>query len=196
MLVPDNSICPLCGQRDVSTLDHYLPKAKNPSLAVTPINLVPACKECNHVKLEHHPAVDYEQLIHPYYDSLPKSIWLVADLEQTRPPALKYRISAGDDCGEVLKKRLAWHFEKFGLAKLYASQAGNVLSGISNKLRSAWERGGKDEVRFVLNDDAKSWGKHNKNCWQAVMFRTLANSDWFCDEGFNYAGEKRKVKLE
>lgn len=32
--------CPLCGQREVKTLDHYLPKSKFPLYAVTPYNLM------------------------------------------------------------------------------------------------------------------------------------------------------------
>ena len=41
-----NDICPLCGQRVVKTLDHYLPKATYPAYALTPLNLVPACSDC------------------------------------------------------------------------------------------------------------------------------------------------------
>lgn len=195
MLIPENGTCPMCGQRDVSTLDHYLPKAKNPSLAVTPINLVPVCKECNHMKWEHHPGVADHQFFHPYFDKLPENIWLIADLEQSRPPALMYRISPPQSCNEVLAKRLIWHFEKLGLGKLYASQAGKTFAGIADKLESAWRRGGKEEVRFILNEDARSWSKGNQNCWQAVMYRTLGNSDWFCEEGYAYAGERRKRAL-
>lgn len=192
MLAPENGLCPMCGQRDVSTLDHYLPKAKNPSLAVTPINLVPVCKECNHTKFEHQPDVAGRQFIHPYYDKLPASIWLKADLEQSRPPALLFRIVPPEDCDEILASRLIWHFRELKLAKLYASQAGKTLAGIADKLEVASARGGKDEVRFVLQDDARSWGKANLNGWHAAMYRTLAESDWFCEEGYAYAGEKRK----
>lgn len=191
-LLPENGTCPMCGQRDVSTLDHYLPKSKNPSLAVTPINLVPVCQECNHTKREYHPETADKQYIHPYYDKLPMGIWLVADLDKTKPPALKFRVSPPEDCDETLAKRLIWHFEELNLAWLYTSQAGKTLAGIADKLKAAGDRGGKDEVRFLLSEDARSWSKTNLNGWQAVMYRTLAESDWFCEEGYAHAGEKRR----
>lgn len=171
-------------------------KAKNPSLAVTPINLVPVCKECNHTKSEYHPETADQQFIHPYYDKLPVGTWLVADLDETRPPALRFRVSPPEGCEESLAKRLVWHFEKLDLAKLYASQAGKTLAGIAEKLKAAGDRGGKDEVRFVLDEDARSWSKANLNSWQSALFRTLANSDWFCEEGYTYLGHKLKRKEE
>lgn len=190
MMTPENGTCPMCGQRDVSTLDHYLPKAKNPSLAVTPINLVPVCKECNHTKGEYHPEIANQQFIHPYYDKLSIGIWLVSVLEQSKPPALKFYVSPQDDCNETLAMRLIWHFERLNLGKLYASQAGKTLAGIADKLKAAGDRGGKAEVRFLLREDARSWSKANPNGWQAAMYRTLAVSDWFCEEGYAYAGQK------
>ena len=50
--IPQNNICPLCGTRIVSTLDHYLAKSKYPSLAVTPCNLIASCRDCNFDKLD------------------------------------------------------------------------------------------------------------------------------------------------
>src|SRR5262245_19880217 len=50
-----NDKCPLCGHRNVKTLDHYLPKALFPALTVTPINLIPACSDCNKAKLSTAP---------------------------------------------------------------------------------------------------------------------------------------------
>jgi hypothetical protein len=47
MAAAPRSICPLCKLRTVSTLDHFLPKATYPLLAVTPLNLVPCCSDCN-----------------------------------------------------------------------------------------------------------------------------------------------------
>ena len=55
-LAPRNSICPLCAQRVVSTLDHYLPKSRHPAFAVTPLNLIPSCTDCNKAKLDLQPA--------------------------------------------------------------------------------------------------------------------------------------------
>lgn len=196
MLAPEDGTCPMCSQRDASTLDHYLPKAKNPRLAVTPINLVPACRECNTAKLEHHPESAVEQLFHPYYDKLPDGSWLVAEVDHTQPPALKFCVSPPEGWDENLVKRLVLHFKKLDLAKLYASQAGKTLSGIAGKLMSAADRGGKDEVRFLLLEDARSWSETNLNGWQAAMYKALAGSDWFCEEGYAYAGEKRKRKVE
>jgi len=194
ILAPQNGTCPFCGQRNVSTLDHYLPKAKHPALAVTPINLVPSCKDCNHVKDEHSPRLEIEQLLHPYFDKIPEGVWLVAHVETSRPPALVYRIQTPPVFDPVLTKRLEWQFRKLDIGKLYAAQAGSMLSGIASKLTSAWARGGSDEIKLLLEDDAKSWGKHHSNCWQAAMYRALASSEWFCGEGFAYAGEKPKKK--
>jgi 5-methylcytosine-specific restriction endonuclease McrA len=49
MAIPKSKKCPLCGQRVVSSLDHHLPKTKYPVLSVTPVNLVPACSDCNKI---------------------------------------------------------------------------------------------------------------------------------------------------
>jgi len=62
--------CPLCTQRSVTTLDHHLPKARFPALAVAPLNLVPACADCNKAKLTEVPTRAEEVALHPYYDDL------------------------------------------------------------------------------------------------------------------------------
>ncbi|TGA97710.1 hypothetical protein E4665_11460 [Sporolactobacillus shoreae] len=54
--LPPNEKCPYCGQKKVSTLDHFLPKSVYTPLIVTPTNLVPSCKDCNTEKyyIRHH----------------------------------------------------------------------------------------------------------------------------------------------
>ena len=46
-------ICHLCSHREVTQIDHYLPKSEYPRLSVVPINLVPSCSDCNKSKLFH-----------------------------------------------------------------------------------------------------------------------------------------------
>lgn len=179
-----NDVCPICAQRNVSTLDHYLPKAKHPSLAVTPLNLIPACFECNHIKDDYHPAKEENQLLHPYFDILADEIWLLAQIGETSPPSVTFAVEVPVGWDQILAMRLRFHFEKFGLAGLYSSQAGTTLAGITSKLASALARGGEAEVRFSLQEDADSWGKSSKNSWQAAFYRALASSSWFCSGGF------------
>lgn len=183
-LASDNDICPLCAQRTVSTLDHYLPKAKNPTFAVTPLNLIPACFECNHIKDEHHPGKAEEQILHPYFDVLGNDQWLFIDIGQTQPPSVTFSVRTPDFWDSGLAARLNFHFSTFELAKLYSSQAGTTLSGIAAKLESAWKRGGEAEVRFILQEDAVSWERFSKNSWQAALYRGLVESKWFCSEGY------------
>ena len=45
--IPKYSKCPFCGVGIVSTLDHYLPKTKYPTYALTPVNLIACCADCN-----------------------------------------------------------------------------------------------------------------------------------------------------
>ena len=47
-------ICPICGVRTVSNLDHFLPKTNYATLVVTPCNLVPSCRDCNTDKKQLH----------------------------------------------------------------------------------------------------------------------------------------------
>jgi 5-methylcytosine-specific restriction endonuclease McrA len=82
--------CPLCMQRYVATLDHHLPKAHFPSLAVTPLNLIPACSDCNKAKLDLIATTAEEVPLHPYYDNLGDAIWLNAVVIERRPTALRF----------------------------------------------------------------------------------------------------------
>ena len=70
LVLPRNGTCPLCAARMVSTLDHYLPKSTHPAYAVTPINLVACCSDCNFLKDEHRPSGPADQFIHPYFDNV------------------------------------------------------------------------------------------------------------------------------
>lgn len=46
ILARDGFVCVYCGQ-DADTVDHVIPVNKNPELAMSPDNLLSACKLCN-----------------------------------------------------------------------------------------------------------------------------------------------------
>src|SRR6185369_14124832 len=72
--------CPYCGHGTLFTLDHYLPKGIShfPELSIAPLNLIPACRDCNSNKHVHVPTREEEQYIHPYFEDVDGHNWLAA----------------------------------------------------------------------------------------------------------------------
>jgi len=184
MMLPANGICPLCGHRTVSTLDHHLPKAMFPSLAVTPINLVPACGDCNKAKLEERPATPQEQTFHPYFDDFGRDRWLHADVVQDSPPTVRFFVQPPANWPPLWGARAQHHFATLKLGVLYASQAGQELANIRHHLMTLSVLGGTAAVQKHLTEQAISRELANPNSWQTAMYRALSTSAWFCADGF------------
>ena len=182
---PKHDRCPLCAQRTVSTLDHYLPKALYPALAVTPDNLVPSCGDCNKIKKAVQIHAQDEQTLHPYFDEIGDAIWLQAVLTESTSPTLKYRV--GDVLGwtDLMVNRMKEHFKTFELGRLYCSHSAVELINIKLSLRRTYDAAGADAVRSHLQMQAESYAASNPNSWQSAMYRCLTASDWFCGGGFS-----------
>jgi hypothetical protein len=181
---PRNGVCPLCGQRVVSTLDHYLPKSRHPTLAVTPVNLVPSCADCNKAKLDRQPTLASEQTLHPYFDEVDDDVWLVAKVEAAAPPALVFYPDSPAGWDDVKRARVSTHFRTFGLGRLYATHAAEELLNIRHSLGLMAGRGGAATLRAHLIEQAESRQAMAKNSWQSAMYKALAESEWFCEEGY------------
>lgn len=176
--------CPLCGCRMVSTVDHHLPKSRYPALAVTPINLIPACAECNKDKSERFPQSEIEQTFNPYYDDIDSESWLNANVVFCSPAAIQYFVSTPDSWDSIKSERIRFHFRVFRLAELYATYAGEEITNIRYSLGEIFNKEGLLGVKSHLAREAQSRKVQNLNSWQAVMYTVLAESDWFCAGGF------------
>lgn len=179
-----HDICPFCGQRVVSQLDHYLPKAKFPALSVVPYNLVPSCGDCNKSKLTDVPNSEGEQTFHPYYDDVTTEQWLFAEVIEGEEAILRFYVEAPEEWEDSQKARAQTHFTTFGLGDLYASQAGAVLSDIRYQLEGLYEKAGVDAVREHLSESASSRYDNHINSWQTALYQAMRDSDWFCEGGF------------
>lgn len=183
-LAPAHGICPLCGHRVVATLDHYLPKSAYPSLAITPANLVPACSDCNKLKLAHEADCAEDQSLHPYFDALPAGVWLHAAILNTSPPGIVFSALAPREWRELDGRRVVRHFEMFRLAELYGSQASSELVDISFGLAEIARLLGAAGLREHLQQQQRSRVAHDPNSWKSALYRALAESDWFHAEGY------------
>lgn len=175
--------CPLCGHRDVSTLDHYLPKAKYPAFAITPNNLVPSCMECNKAKLAKVAAIPEDQTLHPYFDDFGDGVWLRAKVVEAEPPGVLFYVQAPDDWVEVRRLRIRSHFDDLELAALYGSNAAQELANISGDLSDLADSDGPEKVKEHVARQARSRAASESNSWQFAMYDALANSEWFWNGG-------------
>ncbi|MDO8330314.1 MAG: hypothetical protein Q7T36_07585 [Fluviicoccus sp.] len=181
-----NDICPLCSQRVVKTLDHYLPKSSHPALAVSPINLIPACSDCNKLKLDHLAVAAEDQTLHPYFDDVSSLVWLEATVMESSPPSVLYKVHESSSADQVLIKRIRRHFEVFGLQELYASQAASEMVSIRYALLEFFESSGVDGLKSFLGHQARTRSKADSNSWSAALYRAISESEWFCETGHKH----------
>lgn len=185
-LLPKDGRCPYCDHRDVSTLDHVLPKTLFPALAVTPNNLVGSCKDCNKAKLTAAPTSASDSVLHPYYDDLSSAIWLRARVVEQQVCAVLFRAERQQQWSDELNDRLSNQFTALGLASLYTQQAAREMSGIRRNLIRVYESGAKGAaaVKRELRHQWESRNEDASNSWQAALYDALHKNEWFCNGGF------------
>jgi 5-methylcytosine-specific restriction endonuclease McrA len=181
---PKHGKCPLCGHRIVSTLDHHLSKAHYPQFSVTPVNLIPACKDCNTSKSTDFPSNPEEETIHPYFDNIEDERWLFAEVVQTTPASIRFTFNKPDSWTDLLFKRVINHFNSLELSILYSSQCAEEIVNIHLTLANLHSTGGVNSVKEFLSDAAMSRFKNQKNSWQTALYYALVESTWFCNGGF------------
>ena len=179
----DEDKCPFCGQLPTKTLDHYLAKTDYPSLAVSPNNLVPACRDCNARKSTTYPTRSEDETLHPYFDNIDSERWLFARVRQSSPISLSFFIKSPYSASPLLAQRVKHHFEVFELNTLYKAEAGTELRHISWQMRTLFESGGASAVRRQLLERAESSLQVGLNSWRGAMFDALAHDDWYCSQG-------------
>ncbi|NEA65316.1 hypothetical protein [Streptomyces sp. SID12488] len=184
ILAATHGRCPLCGQRAVSTLDHHLPKTLYPALAVDPLNLIPACSDCNKLKSNAAPTCAEDEPLHPYFDDIEDDPWLCAAVVNVAPAAVRFYVGPPLEWPETLAYRAHRHFKMFKLASLYASQAAQEINNIRYALSQVFDRGGANEVQRHLEEQADSRRAAHINSWQTATYTALADSAWFCQGGF------------
>jgi 5-methylcytosine-specific restriction endonuclease McrA len=172
--------CPICGHRKVTTLDHYLPKALYPSVVVAPLNLIPSCFECNKQKSSKTSKSSEKETLHPYFDDLGNERFLFAEVIETEPPVINFRIVAPPSWSEQLTERVKHHFDTFRLNILYRIHAADEILGQIEY----WSPLNKDSLRKHLLDQASSRSKVHINSWETALYEGIATSEWFCEGGY------------
>lgn len=175
--------CPLCGQLPIKSLDHHLAKTDYPSLAVSPNNLVPACKDCNEIKSTAAPTKSEEETLHPYFDNIDGDQWLFAKVLQTTPVAFSFYIKPPATASPLLTERVKYHFILYKLDAVYKSEAATEVSDMAYQMNNLLKMAGPQAVQQHLAETANSCLHSRKNSWKTAMYQALAADSWYCNIG-------------
>ncbi|WP_157531406.1 MULTISPECIES: HNH endonuclease [unclassified Kitasatospora] len=184
MAAPAYRRCPFCGHGIVRQLDHYLPKASYPALCVTPLNLIPVCKDCNEIKKSFVATSIESLLIHPYYDRIDDVRWLNARVQHATEPTLEFFVEPPGTWDQIITERVEHHFERFELGRVFGTQANRLVSDILYGVKNLLWAAGSDAVHAYLLGEAETRFESRINGWEGVTFAALAGDDWFCEGGF------------
>ncbi|MCW2277658.1 HNH endonuclease [Heliophilum fasciatum] len=176
-----NGRCPFCGIRPVYTLDHFLVKNSFPTLAVSPMNLVPACRDCNTIKGNKQFSCYEDTHLHPYYDDLGNEIWLEAIVKKTSDIVVLYKVKKPDSWNESLFQRMKNHFDLFDLNTIFSLQAVDEIASSIYKFKNIKEIAGQDALYKDLSGTLKSCEKASLNGWKSALYRALATDRWFVE---------------
>jgi 5-methylcytosine-specific restriction endonuclease McrA len=177
MIGPPRPLCPHCKHRDATTLDHQLPKADRHIFALTPINLVPCCMDCNHTagsKRDFH----NQRMLHPYYDYIDSEQWLQLDFID--PSAIvTMRFEPIQYWSADLNKAIERHFEMFDLKAQFTSWANSELVSFVRSMRKSGLIDRPDAIQDQAAIVLSGADKGMRNSWKSVLYKGIVDSRWF-----------------
>lgn len=174
--------CPLCGIRNVKTLDHYLPKSRYPLLSVNPENLVPACSECNTVKLDKIFVCEQDQTLYPYNEAsnFYDEDWTSANVN-TFAGELVFEFYADPPATwtQVDQQRAKNHFDAFNLEEAFGVNTISFSSFVTDSCKELWDAGGINLVESWCNRGLKS---KRSSTHQRAIYRAILGNMHLCNE--------------
>lgn len=171
MILADKGKCPICGISQVSNLDHYLAKSIYPTYSVTPINLIPVCRDCNFNKLDKDINHNSEAPLNPYYDDIDKIEWLKANIIFNDTIVVKYFVNNSlNDYDPLLFKRILNHFDIYKLNSTYSNQASSEIE----ESKWYWKKiNNKTELISYFRELLTSYENIQVNTWRTALYRAL-----------------------
>jgi len=179
-----NEKCPYCNHRLADTLDHFLPKANFPIYSISPINLLPACTQCNKGKTNSIPTNASEQTLHPYFDNFEELNWLECEILNLPNIVFKFKTKNIFEEGNINNIRISNHFSFYKLNDLYKSNASTEFANIKRQITIIYNTKGVEELKDFLLEAYLSRKETDINSWQTAFYKSLYDSEEFVNGGF------------
>jgi hypothetical protein len=176
-------LCSYCQYGAATTLDHVVPKSRVPALAIDPWNLVPCCADCNHTLGNAHSDRPDEQLLHPYAMP-PTGRWLFARVREQIPVTLEFTAEPGAELPPLLQRRIRHQFRALELGAHFSQVVAQQVTSTNRILVRRLGDADPHTIRTHLRELADNEALADLNDRRAIVYEALADSDWYCREGF------------
>ena len=161
--------CPFCHIAVPRTVEHSFPQSRYPRLTVEPLNLVPACRDCNFERNVGHGSIT----VSPYFDNWVADVpWLRAEVvDIAEPHDLRFyperHRSFADDQWAALQQFV----DDVDLARRYVDPAIQAFEGFAATLRLVDPHPTATVVKLALEDKiASSESAYGHNRWQTAAY--------------------------
>lgn len=173
--------CPFCHLSKPRTIEHSYPQVFYPRLAVEPLNLVPACRDCNFERNSGHGGIT----VSPYFDSWAIDVpWLWAEMaDGSEPQDLQFSIKRSSYFTDDQWNALTQFVEDVDLLDRYVDLAIEAFSEFVSGLLLVDSALSMTTVRPSLRDKVISQHEtYGINRWQTAAFeawdRSVARINW------------------
>ena len=164
--------CSYCERGDVSELDHLLPQSSFPIFAVTPVNLIPACHECNHNKLD-----DMSIVINPYFEDTTQKKWLVCEIilsHGTYIAQYKFDFSSTDYALKMQNKiKKTYMMGENSILRRYSIWGNNKLTDKVELWKGVLSEHGVDRLISMLQRDISSVKTCSRNSYEVSLYQGI-----------------------
>lgn len=170
ILVSNAGRCAYCRYQRSSSLDHVLPRSSSPFLAISPINLVPACQDCNGGLQAR------EQSVNLYLDLwLEDHVWLRAVINDSdQPELLQYQVTRGPSWTEEQADALQAVAVETGLLGRYAQWSSSYITDIAASVHTALRLMPLLNVNDYVLELHEIQASRDPNSWQAAALYAWA----------------------
>lgn len=176
----ENNSCPYCGIGYISQLDHYLPKSEFHAVTVHPLNLVPACADCNKVKSTYTPSSGSPAVFHPYFDTAFDTSWLEGTLTQGHDGHAVAIFSVNPKVEDAhLRSRMMKHLEVFDLKNRFSSAASQLIQEFEAIYRNSTQMFALTDIKYFLEMSMRTSASIMHNSYRAATYEAMLRSPWY-----------------
>ncbi|MDY0931620.1 HNH endonuclease [Chryseobacterium sp. CFBP8996] len=179
--VYDNRVkktCQYCTINSANTLDHIIPKEEYSEFAVNPLNLIPACSECNGYKGEYWRDGGRRLFLNLYTDILPDEQYLFVDfIFGTDVIETKFNLDNKNKIDINLFNLISSHFSRMHLLSRFSIKSSDIISELTNLIVSSKPKLSQEDIReVILNKVQKDKDIFGNNYYKSVLEESLVNS--------------------